>query len=172
MPETTEPVIRRAAERFCTRIETDGKETWHSFSFGNHYDPSRISFGPIMAINEERLAPGAGYEPHKHREVDILTWVLNGTLAHEDSTGFGGDVTPGTLQHLNAGPGVTHSETNGSNTAPSSGVTFPLLWTHTFCCGMTTNSAKAPSRCTPTLDVLMHSWRRPARQFRHSPHTT
>ena len=118
MPEATPPHIRRADERFCTRVDAEGKETWHSFSFGNHYDPSRISFGPIMAINEERLAPGAGYEPHKHREVDILTWVLNGTLAHEDSTGFGGDVTPGTLQHLHAGPGVTHSERNASTTEP------------------------------------------------------
>ena len=114
----TPPEIRRAAERFCTHVEAEGKKTWHSFSFGNHYDPARINFGPIMAINEERLAPGAGYEPHKHAGVDILTWVLTGTLAHEDSTGFGGNITPGTLQHLNAGAGVTHSEVNASDTEP------------------------------------------------------
>lgn len=121
MPESdTAPQvkIRRATERFCTRNEAEGKETWHSFSFGNHYDPEHIAFGPIMAINEERIAPGAGYEPHLHRDVDILTWVLNGTLAHEDSTGFGGEIKPGTLQHLNAGPGVTHSENNASATEP------------------------------------------------------
>lgn len=110
--------IRRSDERFCTRNDDAGKETWHSFSFGNHYDPERISFGPIMAINEERLAPGAGYEPHLHRDVDILTWVLEGMLAHEDSTGFGGLIEPGTLQHLSAGPGVTHSENNASTGEP------------------------------------------------------
>lgn len=117
MPEPT-AVIRRAEDRFCTRNKSEGKETWHSFSFGNHYDPERISFGPIMAINEERLAGGAGYEPHLHREADILTWVLQGTLAHKDSTGFGGDIEPGTLQHLNAGQGVTHSEVNASDSEP------------------------------------------------------
>lgn len=112
------PKIRRADERFCTRNDAEGKETWHSFSFGNHYDPERIGFGPIMAINEERLAPGAGYEPHVHRDVDIVTWVLEGTLAHEDSTGIGGLIEPGTLQYLSAGPGVTHSENNASTSEP------------------------------------------------------
>ena len=117
MPDS-QPVIRRANERFCTRTSEGDKETWHSFSFGNHYDPNRIGFGPLMAINEERLAPGAGYEPHKHAGVDILTWVLSGTLKHEDSTGDGGLIRQGTLQHLNAGSGVTHSEVNASTTEP------------------------------------------------------
>ena len=111
--------IRRSAERFHTPGE--GTNTWHSFSFGRHYDPENIGFGPIVAINEEQLAPGAGYDEHQHSDAEIVTWVLEGTLAHEDSTGHGGQVRPGISQRLSAGTGVTHAERNAS---PSEPLTF------------------------------------------------
>ena len=110
------PELRRAGQRFHT--VGDGVETWHSFSYGAHYDPDQIGFGPIMAINTEHVAPGRGYDVHDHADVEIVTWVLEGVLRHEDSTGQSGDIRPGTAQRLSAGTGVRHSERNGSATEP------------------------------------------------------
>lgn len=109
-------VVRRSADRFRTVAE--GTETLHSFSYGRHYDPDNVAFGPVVAINEERLAPGAGYDDHRHEDADIVTWVLDGVLAHEDSTGQRGEVSPGLAQRLSAGSGVTHAERNASATQP------------------------------------------------------
>ncbi|GAA3536092.1 hypothetical protein AFL01nite_08480 [Aeromicrobium flavum] len=114
MPEPR--VVRRAADRFHTLA--DGTETFHAFSYGRHYDPERVGFGPVVAINEERLAPGAGYDEHHHSDAEIVTWVLEGVLAHEDSTGERGEVRAGVAQRLSAGAGVTHAERNGSATEP------------------------------------------------------
>lgn len=105
--------IRRAAERF--RTEGDGTETLHSFSYGRHYDPENVAFGPLVAINEERIAPGAGYDDHRHSDAEIVTWVLEGELAHADSTGTDGLIRPGVAQRLSAGEGVTHAERNASD---------------------------------------------------------
>lgn len=110
------PEVRRAEQRFHT--VGDGVQTWHSFSYGVHYDPDRISFGPIMAVNAEQVAPGGGYDVHEHRDVEIVTWVLEGVLRHEDSTGQAGDIRPGTAQRLSAGTGVRHSERNASADEP------------------------------------------------------
>ena len=110
------PEIRRAAQRFHT--VGDGVHTWHSFSYGMHYDPDQIGFGPIMAINTEHLEPGGGYAVHDHADVEIVTWVLEGVLRHEDSTGQSGDIRPGSAQRLSAGTGVRHSERNGSDHEP------------------------------------------------------
>ncbi len=110
------PEVRRAHERFET--VGDGTRTRHSFSYGRHYDPDNIGFGPVMAINEESIDPGAGYDEHHHADADIVTWVLEGTLAHEDSTGQRGLVPPGLAQRLSAGEGVTHAERNASDTEP------------------------------------------------------
>jgi redox-sensitive bicupin YhaK (pirin superfamily) len=106
------PEVRRAAERF--RTEGDGVSTWHSFSYGAHYDPDNTGFGPLIAINTERVEPGHGYDPHHHADVEIVTWVLQGALQHEDSTGHHGVIRPGTAQRLSAGTGVQHSERNAS----------------------------------------------------------
>ncbi|HPU13270.1 MAG TPA: pirin family protein [Aeromicrobium sp.] len=122
------PEIRRAADRFHTSGE--GTDTWHSFSFGRHYDPENIGFGPIVAINEEQLAPGAGYDEHQHSDAEIVTWVLEGTLAHEDSTGNGGQIRPGTAQRLSAGTGVTHAERNASASEPLTFVQMMLRSTN------------------------------------------
>ncbi|MFS0886644.1 pirin family protein [Aeromicrobium sp. 179-A 4D2 NHS] len=110
------PEPRRSAERY--RTVGEGTETLHSFSYGRHYDAANVGFGPVVAINEERIAPGAGYDEHHHSDADIVTWVLEGVLAHEDSTGQRGLVRPGLAQRLSAGEGVTHAERNGSDTEP------------------------------------------------------
>jgi redox-sensitive bicupin YhaK (pirin superfamily) len=110
------PEIRRATQRFHT--VGDGVQTWHSFSYGVHYDPDQIGFGPIMAINTEHVAPGGGYDVHDHADVEIVTWVLEGVLRHEDSTGQAGHIRPGSAQRLSAGTGVRHSERNGSDDEP------------------------------------------------------
>ena len=111
--------IRRAERRFHTVGE--GVETFHSFSYGTHYDPDIIAFGPIIEINTEHIAPGAGYDAHRHSDVEIVTWVLDGVLAHEDSTGAGGEIPPRLAQRLSAGSGVEHTERNASSVA---GLTF------------------------------------------------
>jgi quercetin 2,3-dioxygenase len=108
--------VQRSADRFVTR--THDVTTWHSFSYGAHYDPDNIAFGPIIAINEESVLPGAGYDAHHHADVEIVTWVLDGALAHEDTTGHRGTIEPGTAQRLSAGTGVQHAERNASRTEP------------------------------------------------------
>ncbi|KAA1425537.1 pirin family protein [Mumia zhuanghuii] len=106
----------RADDRYATR--RDGITTRHSFSYGDHYDPDNVAFGPLRAVNEERLEPGAGYDSHRHSDVEIVTWVLDGALAHEDSTGTRGVVRPGEVQHVSARAGVEHTERNASATEP------------------------------------------------------
>lgn len=110
------PEIRRAAQRFHTLV--DGVQTWHSFSYGQHYDPEQIRFGPVMAVNTEHVEPGRGYDTHDHADVEIVTWVLAGVLRHEDSTGQAGEIRPGTAQRLSAGTGVQHAERNASGDEP------------------------------------------------------
>lgn len=106
--------IQRSGERFLTRGE--GTSTRHSFSYGAHYDPANIGFGQLIAINEETVEPGRGYESHHHADVEIVTWVLEGTLLHEDDAKNRGEITPGLAQRLSAGSGVRHSERNASKT--------------------------------------------------------
>jgi quercetin 2,3-dioxygenase len=108
--------VQRSADRFVTK--TRDVTTLHSFSYGAHYDPENISFGPIIAINEESVRPGAGYDLHHHADVEIVTWVLEGALAHEDTTGHRGTIEPGVAQRLSAGTGVQHAERNASRTEP------------------------------------------------------
>jgi redox-sensitive bicupin YhaK (pirin superfamily) len=106
--------IRGADGRFLTPGE--GISTRHSFSYGAHYDPDNVGFGPLIAINTETLEPGAGYDSHRHADVEIVTWVLEGALDHEDSTGQRGTITSGIAQRLSAGTGVEHTERNASST--------------------------------------------------------
>ena len=110
------PDIRRADDRF--RTDGDGVSTWHSFSYGAHYDPDNVGFGPLIAINTERIDAGRGYELHHHADVEIVTWVLEGALQHQDGTGHRGIIRPGTAQRLSAGTGVQHSEQNASDDHP------------------------------------------------------
>lgn len=89
-------------------------ESWHSFSFADYYDPENIRFGALRVINEDIVQPGTGFETHGHRDMEILTYVLNGTLRHRDSMGHGGDLRYGDIQVMSAGTGVQHSEVNPS----------------------------------------------------------
>ncbi|MFI9275118.1 pirin family protein [Kitasatospora sp. NPDC052896] len=117
--------LRRTAERYRS-TPVEGVESRHAFSFADHYDPRNTHFGALLACNEETLAPGAGFEPHQHRDVEIVTWVLEGALAHRDEGGHAGVVRPGMVQHLSAGSGVRHSERNvGGADVP---VRFVQMW--------------------------------------------
>jgi redox-sensitive bicupin YhaK (pirin superfamily) len=102
--------VRRAADRFTT--STDWRTTRHSFSFGEHYDPGNVGFAVLLAHNDDVVSPGHGYDTHPHRDLEIVTWVLEGTLVHRDSRGAGGVLHPGVVQRLSAGSGVLHSERN------------------------------------------------------------
>lgn len=105
-----------AADRFHTKI--DWLDSWHSFSFGPHHDPARMGFRALRVINEDRVAPGAGFPRHGHRDMEILTYVLEGALAHKDSSGGAGTIRPGDAQRMTAGKGIEHSEYNASADAP------------------------------------------------------
>lgn len=102
--------IRRAGERFQT--SSAWLDSRHSFSFGPHYDPANIGFGFLVAHNDDTVAPGTGFDTHPHQDLEIVTWVLRGTLAHRDSEGHTGIVHPGLAQRMSAGSGIRHSEWN------------------------------------------------------------
>jgi quercetin 2,3-dioxygenase len=104
--------VRHAEERYPGGDPKAGIESWHAFSFGQHYDPDNLRFGAIIACNEERLAPGFGFDEHPHSHTEIVTWVVEGELTHRDSTGHESVVRPGDVQRLSAGGGVRHVERN------------------------------------------------------------
>src|ERR1700710_1122254 len=110
LPPTVD--IRRHDERFKTRLSwLDSK---HSFSFSRHYDPSNTHHGLLLVNNDDVVSPGTGVETHPHQDMEIVTWVLQGSLVHQDSTGHAGIIYPGLAQRMSAGTGILHSEKNDS----------------------------------------------------------
>jgi redox-sensitive bicupin YhaK (pirin superfamily) len=104
--------VRKSAERGTTKI--DWLDSKHTFSFGDYYDPANESFGPLRVINEDWIKGGAGFPPHSHRDMEIVTYIVEGAIAHKDSSGGGGTIRPGEIQRMSAGRGITHAEFNAS----------------------------------------------------------
>ncbi|GAS86027.1 pirin family protein [Mycolicibacterium brisbanense] len=115
--------IRRAGDRGLTT--TEWLQSRHSFSFGDYYDPANTHHGLLLVNNDDIVKPASGFDTHPHRDMEIVTWVLDGELAHRDSMGNSGVIYPGLAQRMSAGSGVSHSEKNGSSATP---VHFVQMW--------------------------------------------
>jgi redox-sensitive bicupin YhaK (pirin superfamily) len=138
-----EVVVWRSAERFTS--QGDGTTSRRLLSFGAHYDAARISIGPLVAYNDETVMPGAGFDDHVHRDVEIVTWVVEGRLSHRDSTGHVGILTPGTAQRLTAGAGVTHAEVNADDQpGAEEPVRFIQMWLRADGANATSSYAERP----------------------------
>jgi len=155
-PRDTEPVstpriiapgieLRRAEQRFLTR--TDWSETQHSFSFGEHYDPSNVSFGQLLVNNDDLVRAGSGYADHPHRDTEIITWVLSGSLVHQDSRGNSGLIYPGLAQRMSAGSGIVHSERNDAYLIDPARATSSASWRWAI---LPSVGCRSPPAVTPT----------------------
>lgn len=123
---TTGIDIRRAGDRYETNIGwLDSK---HSFSFGRHHDQRNTHHGVLLVNNDDVVAAGTGFETHPHRDMEIVTWVLDGSLVHQDSTGHNGVIFPGLAQRMSAGRGIRHSEKNDAVGAGDVPVHFVQMW--------------------------------------------
>jgi redox-sensitive bicupin YhaK (pirin superfamily) len=120
---STIDTIRRANDR--GRYKIDWLDSRHSFSFGHYYDPDHMGYGLLRVINDDRVAPGGGFATPGHRDMEIISYVVEGALEHRDSLGNGSVIRPGDVQRMSAGSGIRHSEFNGSKQEP---VRFLQIW--------------------------------------------
>lgn len=121
--EDAKLLVRRAKDRGHTDI--GWLDSYHSFSFGRYFDPEHMNFRSLQVINDDKVAPGRGFPTHPHRDMEILSYVLDGQLQHRDSTGGGSIIAPDEIQYMSAGSGITHSEFNPSK---KDGVHFLQIW--------------------------------------------
>ena len=123
--------LRKAEQRGHTRLAW--LDSRHSFSFADYYDPAEMGWGVLRVLNDDRVTAGAGFPTHGHRDMEILTWVLDGALEHRDSLGTGSVIRPGEIQRMSAGRGIRHSEYNASREQP---VHFLQIWIETAQTGL------------------------------------
>ena len=159
----TEVEIFPAAGRYVTHGQSAGVEerggtgltgiqTRHSFAFGAHYDPKNTGFGLLVAHNDEQLEPGAGFDMHPHRDAEIITWVVEGTIRHIDSLGHDTLLAPGTVQWQGAGSGIVHSERNASSDRPAR---FIQVWLTPDEYGLTPGYAAAQVKLQTNVLTLL-----------------